>query len=98
MTLAYLRKGETFASLAAGFDMSTATAWRYVSETVALMGQRGHRNRGQRKAASAERVQPCSCSAPRPSERGYTQLKTSHILRRLRCCPGEPDNSPKPST
>ncbi len=35
--LAYLRKGETFAELAAGFGIGTATVWRYVSETVALL-------------------------------------------------------------
>ena len=38
--LAYLRKGETFAELAAGFGVGTATAWRYVSETVALLAAR----------------------------------------------------------
>ena len=37
--LAYLRKGETFAELAAGFGVGTATAWRYVSETVAPAGR-----------------------------------------------------------
>ena len=37
LVLAYLRKGDTFAELAAGFDIGTATAWRYVSETVALL-------------------------------------------------------------
>jgi hypothetical protein len=36
LVLAYLRKGETFAELAAGFGVGTATAWRYVNETVAL--------------------------------------------------------------
>ena len=30
LVLVYLRKGETFASLAAGFGVGTATAWRYV--------------------------------------------------------------------
>ena len=35
LVLVYLRKGETFASLAAGFGVGTATAWRYVEETVA---------------------------------------------------------------
>ena len=30
LVLAYLRKGETFADLAAGFGVGTATAWRYV--------------------------------------------------------------------
>jgi hypothetical protein len=36
--LAYLRKGETFAELAAGFGIGTA--WRYVSETVGLLAGR----------------------------------------------------------
>jgi hypothetical protein len=33
----YLRKGETFAELAAGFGVGIATAWRYVTETIALL-------------------------------------------------------------
>ena len=40
LVLAYLRKGETFAELAAGFGVSTSTAWRYVTETVALLAAR----------------------------------------------------------
>jgi hypothetical protein len=40
LVLAYLRKGETFADLAAGFGVGTATAWRYVNETVALLSAR----------------------------------------------------------
>jgi DDE superfamily endonuclease/Helix-turn-helix of DDE superfamily endonuclease len=40
MTLAYLRNGETFAQLAAGFDVGTTTAWRYVNETVMLLSVR----------------------------------------------------------
>jgi hypothetical protein len=40
LVLAYLRKGETFAQLAAGFEIGTATAWRYVNETVALLAAR----------------------------------------------------------
>jgi len=43
--LACLRKGETFASLAAGFGVGTATAWRYVEETVALLAARAPRLR-----------------------------------------------------
>jgi DNA-directed RNA polymerase specialized sigma24 family protein len=31
LVLAYLRKGETFAELAAGFGVGTSTAWRYVN-------------------------------------------------------------------
>jgi hypothetical protein len=38
--LAYLRKGETSAELAAGFEVGTATAWRYVNETVELLAAR----------------------------------------------------------
>lgn len=38
--LAYLRKGETFAELAAGFGIGTVTAWRYVTETVGLLAAR----------------------------------------------------------
>jgi hypothetical protein len=37
--LAPLRKGEA-ADLAAGFGVSTATVWRYVRETVALLAAR----------------------------------------------------------
>jgi hypothetical protein len=40
LVLAHLRKGETFAELAAGFEVGTTTAWRYVSETVALLAAR----------------------------------------------------------
>jgi Helix-turn-helix of DDE superfamily endonuclease len=40
LVLAYLRKGETFAELAAGFGVGTATAWRYVREAVALLAAR----------------------------------------------------------
>jgi hypothetical protein len=40
LVLAYLRKGETFAGLAAGFAVGTTTAWRYVSETADLLAAR----------------------------------------------------------
>jgi hypothetical protein len=40
LVLAYLRKGETFAELAAGSGVGTTTAWRYVEETVALLAAR----------------------------------------------------------
>src|SRR5580693_839211 len=40
LVLAYLRKGETFAELAAGFEVGTTTAWRYVNETVELLAAR----------------------------------------------------------
>jgi hypothetical protein len=40
LVLAYLRNGDTFAELAAGFGVGTATAWRYVGETAALLAAR----------------------------------------------------------
>jgi len=40
MVLVYLRKGETFEQLGAGFGVSTTTAWRYVDEAVALLSAR----------------------------------------------------------
>ena len=40
LVLVYLRKGETFAEVAAGFGVGTSTAWRYVNETVALLAAR----------------------------------------------------------
>jgi hypothetical protein len=40
LVLAYLRKGETFADLAAGFGVGRTTAWRYVNETVDLLAAR----------------------------------------------------------
>jgi hypothetical protein len=40
LVLAHLRKGETHAALGAGFGVGTATAWRYVTETVRLLAAR----------------------------------------------------------
>src|SRR6516162_5522169 len=45
LVLVHLRNGETFAGLAAGFGIGTATAWRYVQETVALLAARAPRLR-----------------------------------------------------
>ena len=51
LVLAYLRKGETFAELAAGFAVGTTTAWRYVEETVALLAARAPKLRQAVRAA-----------------------------------------------
>src|SRR6202008_4696362 len=40
LVLAYLKKGETFAEVAAGFGVGAATAWRYVDEAVDLLAAR----------------------------------------------------------
>jgi DDE superfamily endonuclease/Helix-turn-helix of DDE superfamily endonuclease len=54
LALACLHKGETFAELAAGFGVGTATAWRYVTETVGLPAARSPKLRkALRDAAKA---------------------------------------------
>jgi hypothetical protein len=40
LVLAYLKKGDTFAQVAAGFGVGRTTAWRYVNETVDLLAAR----------------------------------------------------------
>jgi hypothetical protein len=40
LVLAYLRKGETFDELAAGFGIGRTTAWRYVNEVIELLAAR----------------------------------------------------------
>jgi hypothetical protein len=40
LVLVYLRKGEPFAEVGAGFAVSTTTCWRYVNETVELLAAR----------------------------------------------------------
>ena len=51
LVLVHLRRGETFAGLAAGFGVGTATAWRYARETVALLAARAPKLRGALAAA-----------------------------------------------
>jgi hypothetical protein len=52
LVLSCLRKGGTFAELAAGFGVGTATAWRYVHETVALPAARSPKLRGALRDAN----------------------------------------------
>src|ERR1700756_1215718 len=51
LVLVHLRKGEPFAQVAAGFGIGTATAWRYVTETVALLAARAPKLRQAVRAA-----------------------------------------------
>jgi Helix-turn-helix of DDE superfamily endonuclease/DDE superfamily endonuclease len=51
LVLAHLRNGETFAGLAAGFGVGTATAWRYARETLTLLAGRAPKLRGALAAA-----------------------------------------------
>ncbi len=76
--LAYLRKGETFAELAAGFGVGTATAWRYVTETVALLAARAPKLRQAlakaRDAGHAYLVIDGTLIPHRPGRRGPAVL------------------------
>lgn len=49
--LVYLRKGEPFAEVGAGFAVSTTTCWRYVNETVELLAQRAPKLRAALRRA-----------------------------------------------
>ena len=60
LVLVHLRKGETFAELAAGFGVSTATAWRYVNETSACSPP-GRRSCGRHFARPRPARSPMSC-------------------------------------
>jgi hypothetical protein len=51
LVLAYLRKGETFEHLAAGFGIGRTTAWRYVNETAELLAARAPKLRQAVRAA-----------------------------------------------
>jgi len=48
LVLAHLRKGETFAQLAAGFGIGRTTAWRYVNETAELLAARAPKLRWEK--------------------------------------------------
>ena len=56
LVLVHLRKGETFAALAAGFGVGTTTAWRYVQEAVALLAARAPKLDAALQAAKANRA------------------------------------------
>ena len=94
LVLVYLRKGETFAEVAAGFGVGTSTAWRYVNETVALLAAgaaarpaRWYFRSGRNKPEPQKQANKAHAKLRSPGERANAQLKTWRILRKLRCCP-----------
>lgn len=56
LVLVYLRKGETFAEVGMGFGVSTATACRYVEETVALLSARSPKLTAALQKAKKDRL------------------------------------------
>jgi hypothetical protein len=90
LVLAYLRKGETFASLAAGFGIGTATAWRYVTETVALLAARSRSSlgTGSAKTPGTQQAQRSEPARPRrdrlATAAAAPELKSPATIRGLR--------------
>lgn len=54
LVLVYLRKGEPFAEVGAGFGVSTTTCWRYVNETVELLAARAPKLRAALREAQRQ--------------------------------------------
>src|SRR3954454_24173507 len=54
LVLVYLRKGEPFAEVGAGFGVSTTTCWRYVNETVELLAARAPKLRAALRQAKRQ--------------------------------------------
>jgi hypothetical protein len=81
LVLAYLRKGETFAGLAAGFGIGTATAWRYVTETVALLAARSPKLRtalaARREVIADDQGLWHLCFPGRATQRSYASCQRS---------------------
>ena len=71
--------------------------------TLADKGYRGSTwakipHRGKKKPESQKAANRAHAKLRAPGERANAQLKNWRILRKLRCCPGAPGNSPRPST
>jgi hypothetical protein len=75
LVLAYLRKGETFAGLAAGFGVGATTAWRYVEETVALLAARAPKLRKAVRDARRRGTPTSSSTAPWSRSTGSPQTR-----------------------
>ncbi|ATE53247.1 transposase family protein [Actinosynnema pretiosum] len=56
LVLVYLRKGETFAHLGAGFAVSATTCWHYVNETVELLARRSPKLREALRRAKRQGI------------------------------------------
>ncbi|GAB3890341.1 IS5/IS1182 family transposase [Kibdelosporangium lantanae] len=54
LVLVYLRKGEPFAEVGAGFAVSTTTCWRYVNEVVELLAHRAPKLRDALRKAKRQ--------------------------------------------
>ncbi len=92
-------------------DLTAARTWGVLRELAAsglpTLADKGYHGadpnvitpyRGRNKPPSQKAANRGRARLRAPGERANAQLKTWRILRKLRCCPGAPDASPKPST
>jgi hypothetical protein len=90
LVMAHLRKGETFAELAAGFGVGVATAWRYVNETVALLAAR----RPSCRRRCGTRRRPRAPGSPALSSRAechrQARIRDASRVRSGALYPGQP--------
>jgi DDE superfamily endonuclease len=91
----------------AAHDLTAARIWGIVQALAAcglvVLGDKGYIGeddirtpyRGRNKPASQKEANRAHARLRAPGERANAQLKSWRILRKLRCCPGAPDSSPK---
>ena len=79
--LTYLRKGETFAELAACGLLAPGDKGYLGEEQIRTP------YRGRNKPASQKDANRAHARLRAPGERANAQLKSWRILRKLRCCP-----------
>jgi hypothetical protein len=91
-------------------DLTAARIWGTVPELAAsglvVLGDKGYIGEddictprwGRNKPAPQKETNRAHARLRSPGKRANVQLKSWRILRKLRCCPGTPGNSPKPST
>jgi hypothetical protein len=91
-------------------DLTATRIWGIIAELAACglvpLGDKGYLGedtirtpyRGRNKPASQKDANRAHARLRAPAERANAQLKTWPILRKLRCCPGTPGNSPRQST
>jgi hypothetical protein len=100
LVLACLRKGETFAEMAAGFGVSTTTAWRYVEEVVALLAARAPKlgKAGKGKPGSQKKANARMRGSARPASGQTPSSRPGGSSGSYDAAPVVPGNSPRPST
>ena len=104
LTMAHLRKGETYADLACGFRIGTSTVYRYLREALELLGRDGthpdRSDRGRRgEGLRHPRRHPAAHRPGRHDRRPGPALLLSRHGARCRCCRRSvsPCRSPNPA-